>query len=175
MIFLLLDGYYPSMMSPASRGLGCDNLRNNRHSPYPSPYQRPDLMTGKNIALFSICERKYNFYHSLQWEISWKVFHTPNLITFSVFFLGCPTYYRESSPPFMNPCVQNNTWPLHHLSYASVMTTAQMKPNDIVQQTATVSSFAPSSLGQFPPAPKQPPVDPNQNPWNHSLVYSSNI
>ncbi|XP_057306633.1 T-box transcription factor T homolog 1-like [Hydractinia symbiolongicarpus] len=124
-------GYYPSMMSPVTRAMGCDNLRNHRASPYPSPYQRPDLMG------------------------------------------GCPTYYRESSPPFMNPCIQNNTWPLHHLNYGSPMTTAPLKPDDVIQQSVAVSSFA-STLGQFPTG-KQTGVDPNANPWNHSLVYPSNI
>ena len=81
----------------------------------------------------------------------------------------------------MNPCVQNQTWPLHHLSYASPMTSStQMKPdvgaNDLTQQSASVSTFVQSTLGQFPPAaPKQQTGDGSQNPWNHSLVYSSNI
>jgi len=126
-------GYYPSMMSPVARGLGCDNLRNHRFSPYPSTYQRPDLLS------------------------------------------ACQTYYRESSPPFMNPCIQNNTWPLHHLNYAAnPMTTASLKPDDIIQQSIASSTFSQSTLGQYPTPKQNGAVDPNANPWN-PLVYSSNI
>lgn len=130
--FLCLDGYYPSMMSPATRGMGCDNLRNHRVSPYPSPYQRPDLLS------------------------------------------GCQPYYRESSPPFMNQCIQNNTWPLHHLNYASPMTSAQMKPDDVINQTMSSGSFSASTFGQFPTT-KTGGVDQTTNPWGHSLAYSTNI
>ena len=91
-----------------------------------------------------------------------------------VIILVCPTYYRESSPPFMNPCIQNSTWPLHHLNYGLPMTTASIKQDDVVQQSVAVSSFSPSNLGQFP-SEKQSNVDPNANPWNHSLIYPSNI
>lgn len=126
-------GYYPSMMSPVTRGIGCDNLRNHRTSPYPSPYQRPDLLS------------------------------------------GCQPYYRESSPPFMgNQCIQNNTWPLHHLNYNSVMTSAQLKPDDVINQTMTGTTFSTSTFGQFPTT-KPNGVDPNANPWGHTLAYSTNI
>ncbi|XP_066922418.1 T-box transcription factor T-like [Clytia hemisphaerica] len=127
-------GYYPSMMSPVTRGIGCDNLRNHRASPYPSPYQRPDLLSG--------CQ---------------------------------PPYYRESSPPFMsNQCIQNNTWPLHHLNYNSAMTSAQLKPDDVINQTMSGTTFTASTFGQFPTT-KATGVDPNANPWAHSLAYSTNI
>lgn len=74
----------------------------------------------------------------------------------------------------MNPCVQNTTWPLHHLNYGTAsMTTASLKPDDLIQQSVAVSSFTQTSLGQY--STKQPTVDPNTNPWNPSLVYPSNI
>ena len=136
-LFFQTDGYYPSMMSSVSRGIGCDNLRNHRASPYPSPYQRPDLLSG--------CQPS--------------------------------PYYRESSsPPFMsNQCIQNNTWPLHHLNYNSPMTSSQLKPDDIINQTMAGTAFSTaSSFGQFPTT-KPTGVDPHANPWGHSLAYSTNI
>ena len=53
------------------------------------------------------------------------------------------------------------------------MTTASLKPDDLIQQSVAVSSFTQTSLGQY--STKQPTVDPNANPWNPSLVYPSNI
>lgn len=75
----------------------------------------------------------------------------------------------------MNPCIQNNTWPLHHLNYAAnPMTTASLKPDDIIQQSIASSTFSQSTLGQYPTPKQNGAVDPNANPWN-PLVYSSNI
>ncbi|XP_047127278.1 brachyury protein homolog 1-like isoform X1 [Hydra vulgaris] len=124
-------GYYPSMMSPLSRAINCDNLRSHRSSPYPSPYHRTDILG------------------------------------------ACTNYYRESSPPYMN--MQNNTWPLHHLNYAVPMTTSSMKHDELIQQNSIISNYSQNSLGQYPTINKPSIVDPNMNPWSHSLVYPSNI
>lgn len=122
------------MMSPAARGMGCDNLRSHRVSPY--PYQRP-----------------------------------------TDFSSSCQTYYRDSSgsPPYMGQCIQNTTWPLHHLNYVSPMTLAQMKPDDVANQTMTSGSFsAPTTFAQFPTTTKTG-VEQTTNPWGNPLSYPTNI
>lgn len=86
-----------------------------------------------------------------------------------------PTYYRESNNSYMNPCLQNDTWPLHHLGYSTSMNSITLKANNSFQQNDNINcSFTPSNLNQFSLVNKSA-VDPNSYPWNHSFLYSSNI
>nr|WCC58472.1 brachyury 1 [Craspedacusta sowerbii] len=88
-----------------------------------------------------------------------------------------PPYYRESSSPFLtNPCLPGaSTWPLHHLSYVPMTTSASVKTEDSAHSMAAISAGYPGSpsAGTYPGLGEKG-LDPTLA-WSHGMAYPANL
>ena len=158
-------GYCHTMMTPASRSMAHDTLRNHRVAPYALPYKRThaptptaDMLGGEYPVYCRENTNSYNSYTNSYMD-SWPLHH-----------MGYGAPQSPMNAGGMTPLKTNNAM--------TAPGGQQQQPEAGGLDASYIPTSTPVSLGQFT-LPKQETgtqgVDQSITPWNHSLLYSSNI